>query len=192
MKKKYNLILSAETSFARRVTLAEIITRPLNPWLQMIPGMFIFDFLKRAAEIRRYSSYFMFPRRLALDLAGEIIQGQQMEKDLLQAEEKIKTWLESYRLNSPAILQVYITILHILVEHYIKLLQTDENTYYNLVREAYKTLANYNVDIEKLTTAGRELEKAIHEKLGDEALTNRITKQRQVEEQRNKEKQAVF
>ena len=192
MKNKYNHILSAEGSFARRVTLAEIVSRSVNPWLQMIPGMFIFDFLKRTTEIRRYSNYFMFPRRLALDLCMGIIQGQQREQSLLQAGEKIKAWLGTSILHSPAIIQSYNTILHFLIDHYIKLLQSDGNTYHDLVKDAYKTLETYDAFLESLTTAEQGLEKAVREILGDNEHTKRMTKQWQVEEQRIKEKQVIF
>ena len=90
MSYKKALILGAEESFARRVVLAEIVTRPVKPLLQLIPGMFIFDFLKRTTEIKRYSQYFLFPRKLAMDLSLQIIDGEQKENTLLLAEEKIK------------------------------------------------------------------------------------------------------
>jgi hypothetical protein len=192
MKAKYNLILSAEASFARRVTLAEVITRPINPWLQVIPGMFIFDFLKRTSEIRRFTSYYLYPRRLALDLSMNSIQGQQREQGFLNAEEKIKAWLESTSLYSPPILQAYITITHNMVDHYIQLLHSNGNTYYDLVKGAYKTLVSYNAFLDQLTANERDLEKAVRETLGDDDLTKRITKQRQVEEQRTKEIHVIF
>ena len=107
MSYKKALILGAEESFARRVVLAEIVTRPVKPLLQLIPGMFIFDFLKRTTEIKRYSQYFLFPRKLAMDLSLQIIDGEQKENTLLLAEEKIKEWLISLRLYSQATHKAY-------------------------------------------------------------------------------------
>lgn len=193
MHHKYNLIQSAEASLARRATLAEVVTRPINPWLQIIPGMFIFDFLKRTIEIRRYTNYYLYPRRLALDLSMNSIQGQQREQGLLlEAEGKIKAWLESSGLYSPTILQAHNKILHFLVDHYTRLLQSNGNTYYDLVKNAYKTLATYNAFLDQLISTEQDLEKAVYEKLGDDERVRRITKQRQVEEQRTKEIHALF
>ncbi|HUT72765.1 MAG TPA: NF038143 family protein, partial [Desulfatiglandales bacterium] len=66
MKTKYDMILSAEGSFARTVALGVVVRRPLTAWHYLIPGMFLIDFLRRSAEIRKYSEHFLFPRRQAL------------------------------------------------------------------------------------------------------------------------------
>jgi hypothetical protein len=192
MKHQSNVILSAEASLARRVTLAEVVTRPVNPWLQLIPGMFIFDFLKRTIEIRQYTNYYLYPRRLALDLSINRIQGPQRGQGLFEAEGKIKAWLEASGLYSLTLLQAHTKILHFLADHYTQLLQSDGHTYYDLVKNAYKTLAVYNASLDRLTAVEQDLEKAVHEILGDDERVKRITKQRQVEAQRTKESHTIF
>lgn len=192
MESKYNLILSAEESFARRVALADIVTRPVKPWLQLIPGMFIFDFLKRTTEIRRYSQYFMFPRKIAMDLSGVIVNGKQRNDGLSQAEEKIKIWLRSLRLHSPAIHQAHAAILNLLIDHYTKLFKADGDNYYGLVKDAYKNQESYDAYLKQLTSLEQDLVMAINELLGENDRKRPLAKQPQVEEQRKKEKGTIF
>ena len=73
---KYNLIVSAEEQFAREVTLGAIVARPPSAWSYLIPGMFIIDFLRRGSAIRKYTQHFMFPRKLAVDAARAVSQGE--------------------------------------------------------------------------------------------------------------------
>ena len=74
--KNQNIILAAEEQFAREVILGIIVSRPVSIWKQFIPGMFIIDFLQRTGEIRRFTRYFMFPRKIALTSALTFINGE--------------------------------------------------------------------------------------------------------------------
>lgn len=194
MESKYNLILSAEASFARRVALADIVTRPVKPWLQLIPGMFIFDFLKRTTEIRRYSQYFMFPRKIAMDLSQEIVSGKERDNSLLLAKEKLKKWLGSLRLYSPAIHQAHTSILNLLIDHYSKLLNADGDTFNYLVKDAYNHQENYAAFLSRLASVEKEVDRAITETLGEnEKLREKIlAEQRQLEKQREKNLAEIF
>ncbi len=66
---KYDLIMDAEHQFAREVTLGVIVTRRLTAWHYLIPGFFIIDFFFFFSAIRQYTKHFMFPRKLAIDVA---------------------------------------------------------------------------------------------------------------------------
>lgn len=76
MDKKHKAILDEEESFARAVALGVHVKRPLSTWHFLLPGMFIFDFLRRSIEIKRYGDLFLFPRKLALNGALEMIKGE--------------------------------------------------------------------------------------------------------------------
>ena len=89
MERKYKVILNAEESFARAVALGVYIRRPLTAWRFLLPGMFIFDVLRRSSEIRRYSDLFLFPRKLALDGALDILNGEDRKNILSRIEKEI-------------------------------------------------------------------------------------------------------
>lgn len=81
MERKHKAILDEEESFARVVALGIHVKRPLSTWHFFLPGMFIFDFLRRSSEIKRYGDLFLFPRKLALEAAFNMIK-----KDLNKEE----------------------------------------------------------------------------------------------------------
>ena len=143
MKSKYDMILSAEESFAREVALGVHITKSLTVWHYLIPGMFIIDFLKRGSGIKRYSHHFMFPRKLALDVARAITQGEEKPQRLLEAEGEIKTWLNSLNLYSEGLMRSQMTTVDLLVYHYERLLKAEGDSYYYLIENAYTSRENY-------------------------------------------------
>ncbi len=186
MLKKHEHIIAAEEALARRIALGVIVNRPVKPLLQLIPGMFIFDFLKRNKEIRRFSQYYTFPRRVAMEVARE-------ETHEL-AEEKIKAWLGIANLNAPAIVRAYMGILDVLIEHYKKLLRAEGETFNDFIRGVYETREGYKGHLNQLTTAERDLDRAVAETLGEnnEVRQRLLEEQIQAQEQRNKEIDSIF
>ena len=194
MKSKYDMILTAEESFAREVALGVHITKSLTVWHYLIPGMFIIDFLKRGSGIKRYSHHFMFPRKLALDAAQAITQGEEKSQRLLEAEGEIKTWLNSLNLYSEVLLRSQMTTVDLLVGHYERLLMAKGDSYYYLIENAYTSRANYEAFLSRLTSAENEVDRAIIETLGEtETLSVRLEAEKaQVEKQRKKHTDRVF
>ena len=194
MEKKHALILPAEESFARRVALDFIVKRPGKPWLQLIPGMFIFDFLKRNGEIRRCSQYYLFPRRLAMDVALNITKGDEKNGKLSWVEEKIKTWPSKLSLDSQAIHQGRMALVNLLIDHYIKLFQAHGDSYNDLLNDAYQSRENYETFLNRLSDTEREMNRIIFEVTGEVETAHDSLKaeQLQAEEQRNKELDNIF
>jgi len=164
---KYSMILAAEEQFAREVTLGVIVSRPQTAWLVFIPGMFIFDFLRRGSAIRQYTRHFLFPRRLAIDAARSRLQeqGQSSERSLI--EEDVTRWLNALNLYSQALLKFQMKAIDLLTDHYLKLLQAEGNSYPGLIDNAYEDRENFEDFINQITTAEDEIDEAILEKVGD-------------------------
>lgn len=194
MESKYDKILSSEESFAREVALGVSITKPMTVWHYLIPGMFIIDFLKRGSAIKRYSHHFMYPRKLALDAAQTITQGEQKSQRLLEAEQEIKTWLNSLNLYSEDLLRSQMTTVDLLVDHYERLLKAEGESYYSLIENAYTNRANYEAFLSRLTSAENKVDQAIIETLGEtENLRVRLAAEKvQVEKQRKKHIDRAF
>ncbi len=164
---KYSMILAAEEQFAREVTLGVIVSRPQKVWYYLIPGKFIFDFLRRGSAIRQYTRHFMFPRRLAIDAARSRLQeqGQSSERSLI--EEDVTRWLNALNLYSQALLEVQMKAIDLLTEHYLKLLQAEGNSHPGLIENAYQNRENFEDFINQITAAEDEIDEAILEKVGD-------------------------
>lgn len=186
MRKRYDIILSAEESFAREVALGVIVTRPVSVWQTLIPFMFILDFLRRGSVIKLYIKNFMFPRKLAIDTALDINSGEDKENRLSRAEEAIKEWLNSLKLYSQGLHRNQMEVIVLLIEHYSRLLNTDGDTYNSLVKNAYNNRENYEAYLSRLASLEKEVDLAIIEKLGEtKNLRQRLlAEQLQVEKRR--------
>ncbi len=191
---KYKLILQYEENFARLVALGLWIKRPISPWHYLLPGMFIFDYLRRSAAVKNYSATFLFPRKLALDLSMQAMSRTDKKELFRQAEENIKEWLAAFKMYSEEIKDRHMEQIGILMEHYIKLLKADGDEYSLLVKNTYGNRTNYENFIEKLTAAENYVDLAIAHHLGNtEEIRKRLEAEReQVAELRKKEVQKIF
>jgi len=163
---RYHMIVAAEEQFAREVTLGVIVQRPMTVWHYIIPGMFIIDYLRRGSAISQYTKHFMFPRKLALDAARALLEGQDKTSVTSQIEDDISTWLNSLNLYSQELLHAQTVVVDLLMDHYFKLLKTDGDTYLFLIKNAYKNRGDFKALINELTSAEEEVDGKIIEKIG--------------------------
>ncbi len=194
MDKNYNLVLNAEESFARAVALGVHVKRPLTSWHFLLPGMFLFDFLRRSSEIKRYSALFLFPRKLALNGALDILKGEDRVETLSRIEGDIKHWLVSLNLYSEKLHRKQMEVINLLVDHYSKLLDAEGDHYPGLIKDAYQTREPYEAYLQRLSTAEQEIDPAIIEIRGEtpEMLERLRMEQVQVTELRTKELNQIF
>lgn len=191
---KYNMILTAEEGMAREVTLGVIVTRPLTVWHYIIPGMFIFDFLRRGSALRKYTKHFMFPRNLAIDAAQALAQSEDKTAVFSHIENDTRMWLNSLDLHTPGLLQAQLTVIKLLVDHYARLLKEDGYSYYALIKKAYENRLSFQGFINELTAAEAEVDRELIAKKGEtEKLQAKISAQQvQLKERRAKVIEEVF
>ncbi len=182
---KHNMILAAEEQFAREVTLGRIVQRPIAVWSYLIPGMFIIDYLRRGSAIRRYAKHFMFPRNLALNMAGSMVEMAEKKIENSQISKDISTGLRSLKLDSPNMQKALEKMVHLLADHYLKLIKSEGNDYYQLIRNTYQTRRAFQSHLDLLMDAEKEVDRAILEKLGDtEKVREKLSVERQQIEMR--------
>lgn len=188
------MILMTEEKMAREVTLGVIVTRPLTVWHYIIPGMFIFDFLRRGSALRKYTEHFMFPRKLAIDAAQAITQGEDQAAVFSHIENDTGTWLNSLELHTPGLLRAQLAVIKLLVDHYARLLNEDGYSFYALVKKAYENRVSFQGFIDELTAAEAEVDRERIAKLGEtEKLTAKISaEQVQLKQRREKIVEEVF
>ena len=163
MQDTYRIILEAEESFARTVALGVVVKKPLTSWHFIIPGMFLFDFLRRNSETRRYSELFLFPRKAALHGTLDVLNGDDRRQVLSRVEEDIRQWLISLKLYSERLLRGHMEQIQLLIDHYIKLFQAEGKCYPELVRNAYKTQDQFMGYLQRLVAAEQEVDGAVAE-----------------------------
>jgi hypothetical protein len=194
MQDTYRIILEAEESFARTVALGVVMKKPLTAWHFIIPGMFIFDFLRRNSETTRYGELFLFPRKTALHGTLNVLKGDDRKQVLSGVEEDMRQWLISLKLYSERLLRGHMEQIHLLMDHYIKLFQVEGNSYPELVRNAYKTQDQFMGYLQRLVAAEQEVDAAVAEiDGGTPEIWGRLrAEQIQVEALRKKEVQRIF
>jgi len=165
---KYDIIIAAEQQFAREVTLGVIYLRPPSAWQYLIPGMFIFDFLRRGSTIRKYTETFMFPRKLALEGARSLAAGEARATIDQHLEGKIKNWLIAHRLNSHDLELAQKETVDLLMDHYTKLLQAEGQGYYDLIQHAYSSRENFDAHLQQIAAAENKVDQAILAITGDD------------------------
>jgi hypothetical protein len=193
-QRNYNLILSAEDSFARAVALGIWIQRPLTAWHYLLPGMFLWDIVKRRMAIQQYSALFLFPRKLALDAARLIIEGDDPNGLLSRTESKVQEWLSIQKAYSPRILSGHMEQIRILLDHYSRLLQAEGESYSRLIRNTYGTREKYEGYLARVAAAEGEVDQGLAEIQGGTAESwDRLrAEQMQVAHLRKKEVDRIF
>jgi hypothetical protein len=191
---KYDIILSDEEQFAREVTLGVIVQQPLTGWFYLMPGMFIIDFLRRTTAIRRYTKHFMFPRRLAIDAARDLLKGYDKAAVSSRIVAEIENWLNSLHLYSPQLAEAQKHAVDLLITHYSKLLDAEGNSHHELIENAYRSCEAYEAHVSDLTSAEAQIDRSIIEKIGNnEKLKKKLQMEaRQVEIGRKKILQNIF
>ena len=191
---KFEIISNAEQQFAREVTIGVLYLRPLSAWHYLIPGMFIFDFLRRISAIRKYTETFMFPRKLALKAARDLSAGQTRDAIDPQLEAEIKNWLAALHLDSPDLIKAQKETVDLLIDHYVKLLQAEGESYYDLIQNAYSSREAFEAHLRDITAAENEVDRALLARVGDRpAVKGKLELEaQQVENRRKKILEDIF
>lgn len=191
---KYDIITGAEQQFAREVCLGVIYLRPPSAWHYLIPGMFIIDFLRRSSTIRKYTETFMFPRKIALEGARSISGGETRAAIDSHLEGEINSWLITHRLDSQDLLQTQKDTVDLLMDHYLKLLQAEGESYYDLIEHAYSSRENLEAHFQQIAAAENKVDQAILAKVGDNPVVKEKLQleARQVENRRRKILEDIF
>lgn len=190
----YDKIVTAEEQFAREVTFGVLYQRPLSVWHYIIPGMFIIDYLRRSRALRLYTQTFMFPRKLALQAARDILNGYENSSVDRRIDTEIKTWLTSHDLFSAELSRAQKTAVEVLCEHYTRLLKADGDSYYDLIEAAYTSRHDFQEHINRISAAEKEVDRAILALLGDhEKLIEKMQLEaQQVAERRTRILEAIY
>jgi hypothetical protein len=191
---KYNMILAAEEQFAREVTLGRIVQRPIAVWSYLIPGMFIIDYLRRGSAVRLYTKHFMFPRNLALNMARSMSGVAENKIETSQISKDISTGLQSLKLDSRNMQKASEKMVHLLADHYLKLIKNEGNDYCQLIWNTYQNRRAFQSHLDLLMDAEKEVDRAILEKLGDtEKVREKLSVERQqIEMRRQKLADEIF
>jgi hypothetical protein len=191
---KPTIILSAEAQFAREVTLSVIYQLPLPLWTSVIPGMFIFDFLRRNASIRRYTKHYLFPRKQALNASHSISNNEEKSSINEHIQNEIENWLNAQNILSNDLANAYKKLIDLLAKHYAKLMDAEGTGYYELIENAYASRSAFKKYLARLGAAEAQIDRLfLNLRKTDEKLTDRLKiEAQQVKQRRNKILEDIF
>lgn len=160
-----DLILEVEKALARESALAVLVKQPPGWWRSVIPGMFLLDFLGRAADIRKHNARCMAVRMPALRAAQAMVQGlpraevlSGLEQDAAVAQAEL--WPVSERLHEESA-----RLAGLLADHYVRLLGVQGQGYLELVAKAYHGRDAYEAFLSLLDEAERRVEQTLVEEI---------------------------
>ena len=191
---KHEGILWAEEQFAREVTLGVMIQRPLSVFHYLIPGMFIINYLRRGSAIREYTKHFLFPRKLAMNAARDLIKGEERALIDPQITADVANWLKTLHLYSEDLARAQKAVIDLLIEHFRNLLEADGVTYYDLIENTYKTRNDFVSYLDKLSAAEKKIDQAIIKNAGpSKKLKEKLrAEEQQVDMRRKKMLEEIF
>lgn len=176
---KYKRILARERSVANSVALSVVKPKPIGVWEFMIPVIFILNYMKNKQIKELLIQNCMFTKKLALDASFEMIQTEcSKEKAIAKIEKKTNDILASdtQKIYSDAIRRKQLQEIDMLIDHYLKLLETEGEDYSSLVINTYQSYESYMTFLEQLKSVEKEVSKAAQETLGDRADTTTLSK----------------
>jgi biotin synthase-like enzyme len=176
---RYEAVLYHERSWARDVSVAAMRPKPLTVWEVVIPIFIIFSHMRLKGAREVFAQNLLFTKKLALDAALAMTKnGQSKPHAMSNLEEKTKALLASVEdgIYSEKIRQKQLEEVHLLIDHYCRLLQAEGEGYPTLVAHAYNTLNRYNSFLEELKGAEEEVNRAALKTLGSQADTETLSR----------------
>ncbi len=139
----------------------KVIHKPqLNLWMILIPIVFVYYFyeLQRFAKGKKdFVKHFVFTRRLIVDEACSVVEtGEEPDFNQMAEHENVpECALDEYKNWSK-----------VLMDHYIKLLGTNGDSFAALVNQRYKKKGTYLLILDQINKAEARFYKALRKELG--------------------------
>jgi hypothetical protein len=196
LKKKYDMILSHETTIARSVALAVIQPKPLSVWEVVIPILFIFGYMKSKETREIFAQNVLFTKKMAMQAAFDMLKkGQTREFVMERIRSKTREMIASIPggIYSAEIRREQLKEIDLLIDHYCKLLNSEGDSYDSLVFNAYRTSHGLAGFFKQLQEAEEGAARAARDTLGGNADTRTLERMKAVtRDSRIKETEKIF
>jgi len=169
---KYKAILTQERSWAASVARIVIKPRPISVWEVMIPVLLVFSFAKTKSEKEVIIQNLLFTKELALKAALDMAKNRRnREEAMSDIEEKTRQLIETVEggLYSEQIRQKQLKEIHLLIDHYCRLLQVEGQDYASLVLNAYQARESFIGFLAQLKEVEKEVNLAAMQTLQSRA-----------------------
>lgn len=172
LDKRYRTILAQERSWAVSVARTVIRPRPISVWEFLIPVLLIFSFAKTKSEKEVIIQNLLFTKQLALKAALDMAKnGRNREEVVFSIEDKTSTLVNTVEddIYSEEIRQKQLNEIHLLIDHYGRLLNAEGENYASLVINAYQAPESFTNFLAQLKALEKEVNLAAMQTLGSRA-----------------------
>jgi hypothetical protein len=139
----YNEITMNEKRFARRVIYQLRAQNPPPMWHNLIPFKFALEYIRIRRAIRIFEKNAMVVRKLALDAAKSMLEGNNPEIVSKMTSLKIREWLIENDFNYDPVHENQVLLARSYENHFSTLLQAEGKGYEALVRAVYRIPPRY-------------------------------------------------
>jgi len=166
---KYNIIHSEERRLAKAVAKRVVKLPDITVWVFMIPFIFFYSLLRYKRVSETFVLNFLFTKKLALEAARDIKKGQPRHDVIARIDDRTSGILDSDTkgIYSEQIRSRQISEINLLLDHYLKLLEAEGNSYQTLVKNAYQTRESYEAFLHQLIPAEKAVNQAAIQTVGE-------------------------
>jgi hypothetical protein len=174
---KRNIINTYEQKLAKLIAQRVVGFPEFTAWHFCIPILILFSVLKFRRGVAIISLNILFTKELALEAAFAMMnQGQDRQASLARIEDKTTSILEADKqgIYSERIRKKQMFEINLLLDHYLQLLNSEGESYEDLVKNAYQTRDNYEAFLRELTSAEEAVNRAAILTVGKTEITTEI------------------
>lgn len=172
LEARHRAILAQERSWAVSVARIVIKPRPISVWEVLIPVLLVFSFAKTKSEKEVIIQNLLFTKQLALEAALDMAKnGLNREAVMFSIEDKTSSLVNTVKdgIYSEEIRQKQLKEIHLLIDHYGRLLNAEGENYASLVINAYQAPESFTNFLAQLKALEKEVNLAAMQTLGSRA-----------------------
>ncbi|MGD2124539.1 MAG: NF038143 family protein [Desulfobacteraceae bacterium] len=172
------VIWNHETKEANKIARTLIdANRERSWWMIILLPLFLVDTIRYKKDLFLTRKNFLFTRRLAFNAAKEIFRGEHHGTQMRLIEVKTKEILDRQKKGyyTEKVRRKQLHEIELLIEHYLKLLKSDKNSYEEMIRVTYGSKQNYLSFLNKLQKAEQEVLQAAIKTMSKGSKHERLT-----------------
>ncbi|SMP50044.1 NF038143 family protein [Desulfonatronum lacustre] len=167
LKVQLKAILAEEREFASRVVYFRRADTQPPWWYNFIPFKFLVEYFVRKKETTQFSQKHLRFKETALRAAEEVVRSGNTERPRQEMKGELREfWMREQKLESREVYENLSAMMDLLMDHYLRLLQTREREYLLMVRGAYRDRPAYQEFLTRMEQVEHAIDQGVVEALG--------------------------
>lgn len=167
LKAQLKAILAEEREFASRVVYYRRADTQPPWWHNFIPFKFLVEYFGRKKETSQFSDKHLHFKEMALRASEEAVRSGNTERPRQAMKGELREfWMREQKLESRAVYENLSAMMDLLMDHYLRLLQTREREYLLMVRGTYRDRPAYQEFLTRMEQVEHDIDQGVVEALG--------------------------